>query len=81
MTEVLRDAKTIGASPKAIAATVAPLIAGVVLMLLDLAAVIEVNDELWIGLLGIAPVAGGAAVAASPGTVKADRTNVDPIPR
>lgn len=60
---------TEGVSPKAVAAALAPFVAGLVLMILDLIGVIDVDDSLWIGLLGISPVAGGAAAAGKTGTV------------
>lgn len=70
MIERYRNVVTEGISPKAIAAAAGPLIAGVVLMVLDLASLVDVDDTLWLGLLGVAPVAGGAAAAAGVGTVK-----------
>lgn len=60
---------TDGVSPKAVYAALAPVLAGIVLMVLDLTGVIDVDDSLWIALLGAGPLAGGAAVAAKPGAV------------
>ena len=69
-TVAVTDGKTDGISPKTVAAAVAPFVAGLVVMCLDLAGVIDVDDGLWLGLLGISPVAGGAAYKANTGTVR-----------
>lgn len=47
-----QDAETIGVSPKVAWPTVALVGLGLVLCVLDLLGVIDVEDELWIALLG-----------------------------
>jgi hypothetical protein len=54
-------------SPKTLLATVVPLVVGLVVMVLDLTGIIDVDDSLWLGLLGITPVVGGAAWTVEPG--------------
>ena len=63
---------TQGISPKTLAAGALPLVAGLVILVLDLTGLVEVDDALWIGLLGISPVAAGAAATAETGTVTDD---------
>jgi hypothetical protein len=61
------EVKTVGVSPKVAWPTVALAALGVVLCVLDLLGVIDVDDELWIALLGAAGgvgALGGAAPAA-----------------
>jgi hypothetical protein len=60
---------TDGLSPKAVLAALAPVVAGIVLMILDLSGVVGVEDGIWLALIGAGPLAGGAAVAAKPGNV------------
>jgi hypothetical protein len=61
--------RTVGISPKVAVPTSVLLAAGVLLALLDLAAIVDVDDTLWQALLAAGGVTGGAGAAASPGTV------------
>lgn len=63
--------ETVGLSPKALAAALVPLIPGVVLLIIGLVSGDQTVRDLGIGLLGGAPLAGGAAAYASPGDVRA----------
>jgi hypothetical protein len=61
--------RQVGFSPKVITPTLILALAGVVLAVLDALGVIDVEDELWIALLGAGGVTFGAGYAASPGVV------------
>jgi len=65
--------ETVGLSPKAIAATLVPLAPGVVLLIVGLVSGDTTVRDLGIGALGVSPLAGGAAVVASPGKVVPNR--------
>lgn len=57
-------------SPKTIWAAVLPLVAGLILLVLDkLLLDNEVPDEVWLALLGSGPLAGAGAYKAKPGRV------------
>jgi hypothetical protein len=62
--------ETDGLSPKAIVAAALPLVAGILLALIDkLVADDSIDDSIWWGLIAASPLAGGGAFAASPGKV------------
>lgn len=65
--------ETVGLSPKALAAALVPLIPGVVLLIIGLVSGDQTVRDLGIGALGVTPLAGGAAVVASPGKVVPNR--------
>jgi hypothetical protein len=65
--------ETVGLSPKAIAAAFMPFVPGLVLLILGLVSGDDTVRNVGIGLLGASPLAGGAAVVASPGKVVPNR--------
>lgn len=69
--------RTVGVAPKAIAAGAIPLVAGIVLLLVDkLVAGADIDDTLWWTLIASSPLIGGgtaAAPAAPVRTVPVDR--------
>jgi Na+/H+ antiporter NhaD/arsenite permease-like protein len=57
--------KTVGIAPKTIVATALPLVAGIVLALIDkLAAGDSIDDTIWWTLIGSSPLLGGGTYAA-----------------
>ena len=68
-TTQITNGETKGISPKAYVAALLPVVAGLSLMALDLLGVVDVGDELWLGLIIGGPLAGTGAVAAKTGTV------------
>lgn len=61
--------RTVGVSPKVAIPTSMLLVAGALLALLDLTAIVDVDDTLWQALLAAGGVTGGAGAAVGPGTV------------
>lgn len=66
---VATPVETVGLSPKTALAGLLPIVAGVILLVLDKLGVAEIDDELWIGLLIGGPAAGVGAYAGKPGNV------------
>lgn len=64
----------VGLSPKVVIPTALLALAGVVLMVLDLLGVLDIEDEIWITLLGAGGVTFGSGYAAKPGLVVAPDT-------
>lgn len=71
MSRTVTATKTDGVSPKATAATLAPIVVGLLLAAADkLFAGDDIPDELWLGLIGAGPLAGLSAFGAKPGRVQ-----------
>jgi hypothetical protein len=70
----LASEQTVGISPKVGIPSALLALAGAALMVLDLLAVVDVPDEIWVTLLGSGGVTFGAGYAASPGLVVAPDT-------
>lgn len=66
--------RTVGVSPKVVIPTSALVGAAVVIAALDVFGVIDVDDALYLGLLGAAGVTGGAGYSAPPGKVQVTHT-------
>lgn len=65
--------RTVGVSPKVSVPSALLAAVGVVLLVLDQAGVVSVDDSLWLGVLGASGVTFGSGFAASPGRVRGER--------